>query len=139
MKGFFSIMLYGIILRNEQNWTFGGGTFGQKYTYDAADDTLKKIEMTTPVNSFKPTVSYTYNSLRQLTQKTTDGVFYRKYEYRNIDQQRTAQISKLESRNTKGTLLLSDTYAYDNDTLTALTNTTLAGSDTVAYTHNALR
>lgn len=38
-----------------------GASFGQKYTYDAADDTLKKVEMTTPFSGFSPSVTYTYS------------------------------------------------------------------------------
>ena len=73
-----------------QNWMFANGaSFGQDYSYSNGadgDGTLTTLSSSATMDGygFYPSVTYTYNTLRQLTRKTTDNLFYRAYAYRAI-------------------------------------------------------
>ena len=129
-----------------QNWMFANGaSFGQKYTYDAADDTLKKVETTTPLTGFSPSVTYTYNTLRQLTRKTTDNLFYRAYSYRllNGGERRSAQVEFMNYRRSDdNSLLLGYRYTYDEQgNISAVYKSNATGTDTNptwTYTYDGL-
>ena len=95
--------------------------------------------------SFAPSVTYTYNTLRQLTRKTTDNLFYRAYSYRllNGGERRSAQVEFMNYRRSEdNSLLLGYRYTYDEQgNVSAVYKSNATGTDTNptwTYTYDGL-
>ena len=93
--------------------------------------------------SFAPSVTYTYNTLRQLTRKTTDNLFYRAYAYHTIGSERkTAQVEFMNYRKMDGTLLRGFKYEYDAmGNISKIYKSNATGTDTNptwTYTYDGL-
>ena len=74
--------------------------FSQSYTYSDTNGTLSKMNYHAKIGSsssiFSPEVNYSYNSLRQLSSKTTTGLFSKNYSYKTLGSSRsTFLVSQL--------------------------------------------
>ena len=132
-----------------QNWMFANGaSFGQSYTYsDGADGdgALTTLSNSASVDgtSFAPSVTYTYNTLRQVERKTTDNLFYRAYSYHAIGTERkTAQVEFMNYRRPDDSLILGYQYMYDAmGNVSAVYKSNATGTDTNptwTYTYDGL-
>ncbi len=135
----------------QQNWMFANGvSFGQDYTYSNGadgDGTLTKVVSSATMDGygFYPSVTYTYNTLRQLTRKTTDNLFYRAYSYRllNGGERRSSQVEFMNYRRSDdNSLLLGYRYTYDEQgNISAVYKSNATGTDTNptwTYTYDGL-
>ena len=133
-----------------QNWMFANGaSFGQDYTYsDGADGdgTLTTLSSSATMDGygFYPSVTYTYNTLRQVERKTTDNLFYRAYSYRllNGGERRSAQVEFMNYRRPDDSLILGYQYMYDAmGNVSAVYKSNATGTDTNptwTYTYDGL-
>lgn len=109
----------------KQSWMFGNGaSCTQSYTYStgsSGNETLTSLSTNLLVGTESMpnwhNVTYSYNSLRQLTRKTTGSLFYRAYAYKagSETDQITAQVQYMNYRKTDDSLLLGYKYAYNGD------------------------
>ena len=133
-----------------QNWMFANGaSFGQDYTYsDGADGdgTLTTLSSSATMDGygFYPSVTYTYNTLRQVERKTTDNLFYRAYSYRllNGGERRSSQVEFMNYRRPDDSLILGYQYMYDAmGNVSAVYKSNATGTDTNptwTYTYDGL-
>lgn len=130
----------------QQSWQFGSNdTYNQTFSYSngaSGDGTLKSVAITTPQNG-SITLNYTYNSLRQLTERASKiGTknYTRSFSYSSgtATNQKTNLVS--EAKYTfDGSVKLGYTYQYDAmDRITEVRRSSSPNSQYLAYEYDAL-